>query len=70
MDEQWEVIFRSTASYKAEILKAILEENEIPSFVINKQDSSYLSFGDVEVYVKSEDILKAKQIATKLNTDE
>ena len=68
--EQWEKVYGTNAGYQAEILKALLEEENIVSIVVNKQDSSYLSFGDVEVYVKSEDILKAKQIATKLNTDE
>ena len=68
--EQWEKVYATNAEYQAEILKALLEEENIVSIVVNKQDSSYLSFGDVEVYVKSEDILKAKQIATKLNMDE
>jgi hypothetical protein len=29
----------------------MLEENNIPVFIMNKQDSSYLNFGEVEVYV-------------------
>jgi len=68
--EQWEKVFSTNAGYQAEILKALLEEENIVSIVVNKQDSSYLSFGEVEVYVKSEDILKAKQLANKLNKDE
>ena len=68
--EQWEKVFGTNAEYQAEILKALLDEENIVSIVVNKQDSSYLSFGEVEVYVKSEDILKAKQIATKLDKDE
>ena len=66
----WEAVFSTTLLYKAEIIRGMLEEEGIQAVIVNKQDSSYLSFGDVEVYVKSEDILKAKQIATKLNTDE
>jgi len=68
--EQWEKVYGTNVEYQAEILKALLEEENIVSIVVNKQDSSYLSFGEIEVYVKSEDILKAKQIATKLNKDE
>jgi hypothetical protein len=68
--EQWEKIFGSNAEYQAEILKALLEEENIVSIIINKKDSSYLSFGEVEVYVKTEDVLQAKQVAIKLNTDE
>jgi len=29
----------------------MLEENEIPVQVLNKLDSSYLNFGDIEIYV-------------------
>lgn len=68
--EHWEKVFSTNAGYQVDILKALLEEENIVSVVVNKQDSSYLSFGEVEVYVKSEDILKAKHLATKLNKDE
>ena len=68
--EQWEKVYGTNAEYQAEILKALLEEENIVSIVINKQDSSYLTFGEVEVYVKTEDVLKAKQIATKLSKNE
>jgi hypothetical protein len=67
---RWEKIFSTNAEYQAEILKALLEEENIECVIINKQDSSYLTFGEIEVYVKSDDILKAKQIATKLNENE
>jgi len=69
MDERWEVIFRCTAAYKAEILKAILEENEIPSIVINKKDSSYL-FGEIEVYVTQDNVLIAKKIVNQFEANE
>ena len=69
MDEQWEVIFHCTAAYKAELLKVLLEENEIPSVVFNKQDSSYL-IGEIEVYVKQNDVLIAKQIVNRFEANE
>ena len=68
--EQWEMVFSTNSLYQAEILKAVLEEENIVSVVINKQDSSYLAFGEAELYVKCEDMLRAKQIATKFNTNE
>ena len=39
-----------------------LEENGIESIIINKQDSVYNAFGDIELYVNRNDILKAKQL--------
>jgi len=35
----------------AEILRGLLEENQVPVVVVNKQDSSYVFLGDIEVYV-------------------
>ena len=36
---------------KAAIVKQMLEENNIKVVLLNKQDSSYLMFGLVELYV-------------------
>ncbi len=70
MDESWEAIYSSNHPYRSEILKDLLLEAEIPAVVINKQDSSYLSFGEIEVHVHREDILRAKMILCKFLADE
>lgn len=64
MDENWTRIFTSQHLYKVEILKAVLEENNINSIIINKKDSSY-HFGEVELYVTVEDAFTARQIIAK-----
>ena len=69
MDENWEVVYSTSTAYKAEILKSILEENEIPSVVINKKDSSYM-FGEIEVYARHEDVSNAKQIINRFEANE
>ena len=61
MDSNWALIYTAGSPYKVEILKGLLEENEIDSVIINKQDSSY-HFGELELYVKSVDVVKAKRI--------
>ena len=61
MDSNWALIFTTADAYKAEILKGLLEENNIDSVVMNKQDSSY-HFGELELYVKADDVVKAKRI--------
>ncbi|SJN32185.1 hypothetical protein FM120_07905 [Sphingobacterium faecium PCAi_F2.5] len=33
----------------------MLEESGIPAIVLNKQDSSYLVFGKIELYVNQQD---------------
>jgi len=60
-DIHWECIYRSRHSYQAEILKALLEESEINSIIVNKQDSAYF-IGEYEVYINRDDILRAEKI--------
>jgi hypothetical protein len=51
MTQNWHLIYSTGNSALANILKGMLEENHIPAIIMNKQDSSYLSFGDIEIYV-------------------
>jgi len=69
-DSQWEVVYTTDKLYKAELFRGMLEEEGIESIIINKQDSSYISFGEVELYVPREEILNAKQIMERAGTGE
>jgi hypothetical protein len=70
MEDQWEMIFNTPKLYRAEILKSLLEEENIQAIIINKQDSSYLVIGDIELYVNRDDILAAKRIVNEFMTRE
>ncbi|MBS1730537.1 MAG: DUF2007 domain-containing protein [Bacteroidetes bacterium] len=47
----WIKIFATRNYPKANIIKGMLEENNIKTIIFNKQDSSYVNFGDIELYV-------------------
>ncbi len=49
--QQWTLLHSAGTLPEATILKGRLEENQVPVMLINKQDSSYLNFGDIELYV-------------------
>ena len=49
--ENWFLLYSTRNFPEASIIKGMLEENSVPVVVINKQDSSYLNFGDIELYV-------------------
>ena len=51
MEKDWICIYSSVYLHKVEIVKAVLNENDIPAVIINKQDSSYSSIGEIELYV-------------------
>lgn len=57
--KDWVCIFSSSKLQYAEMVKGMLTFNEINSVVVNKQDSFY-KFGDFEVYVNRNDVVKAK----------
>ncbi|MFA5575013.1 MAG: hypothetical protein WC994_08165 [Brumimicrobium sp.] len=46
-------------------MKLKLEEEGIQVYVINKMDSAYNNFGEIELYVSHEDVVKAKYIIEK-----
>ncbi|MDD2635649.1 MAG: DUF2007 domain-containing protein [Bacteroidales bacterium] len=62
------LVYATGTEYLAELLKQVLEDNDINVFVFNRQDSSY-RFGDIEVYVNSKDFEKAKLICVEFENN-
>jgi hypothetical protein len=69
-DEYWDVVYRSPLLYRVEMLKDLLELEDIPSVVVNKKDSSYLAFGEIELNIRRSDIPKAQFIVNRFLADE
>ena len=65
MEKDWIKIYSSPQVHQIEIVKGVLEDNNIKSVDINKHDSSYRTFGEIELYVNRQDALKALQIINK-----
>lgn len=61
MEGDWVKIYSSGKQYEIELIHGLLDENDIPSIIMNKQDSAYL-FGEFELYVDRSMILKAKTL--------
>lgn len=66
MESGWASIYSSSESHKIEMIKGLLFDNNINAIEINKKDSSYL-FGEVELYVRRESVIKAKYLIEKAN---
>lgn len=49
--QKWFLLYVTHNLPEASIIKGMLEENSVPVMMVNKQDSSYLNFGDIELYV-------------------
>lgn len=60
--QNWIRVFEDQNQIRAEIVKAVLEENGIPAVVLNKKESVYHVFGTYEVLVIQRDALAAMQL--------
>jgi hypothetical protein len=47
--------------YQAELIRQMLTDHNIQSFIVNKQDSAY-KFGDIELYVNRDHVIRAKKL--------
>ena len=69
-DSHWEIVFSTNLLYKAEIIRGMLEEEGLQAVIVNKQDSSYISFGEIDIFVPRDQVLNAKQIMERAVSDE
>ena len=62
-------LLSTTNANTAEITKQMLEENNINVVLMNKQDSSYLMFGSIELYVTKEQLKEATDLLRYTEND-
>ena len=67
MEKDWVQIASFDQRTFAELKKMILEAAEIPVVTIDRFDSTYL-FGEVELYVNREDVIRPKRILDEETT--
>lgn len=62
MAPSWSKIYETKKPYRAEIVKDILEQSGVTAIVLNKKDTAYDIFGQLEVHVKADEVLIALKI--------
>ena len=68
--DNWVSVFETTETFIAERMKEVLIETGIPAVVLNRLDSSYKTFGDINVMVNGEDQQKAETVIKEYNDRE
>ena len=68
--DNWVSVFTTTELFVAERMKEVLTESGIPAVILNQKDSSYMTFGDINVMVNEEDQEKAEQVIKSYNDRE
>ena len=61
MEQDWVKIYTATDTFRAEMVRQVLECNQIDAVVINKQNTPY-GFGDVLVYIHQDNFQEALEI--------
>ena len=64
--QDWKKVFSSTQLAASSMVMGILNENDIPAKTLNKQDSSYVFLGEVEVYVPLDMFEKAQALISTI----
>lgn len=59
-DPDYVKVYASTMPHKIQIVKAVLEDNQIQSFEVNKKDSAYTFMGEIDLYVNEKDSVLAE----------
>nr|WP_068890157.1 DUF2007 domain-containing protein [Pedobacter panaciterrae] len=67
MSSNWIKVYETEDQFQAEILKQGLMAIDIDAVVLNKQDSSYKSFGILTVMVHPDDYEKTKEYILENN---
>jgi len=67
MDNKWVVAKTVSKMYIANIAIEVLEDNNIKGVIMNKKDSSYQTFGDIEIYVNPNDLEKAQLLLKEID---
>lgn len=60
--EGWTQIYSTTSNALANMKKHLLEDRGISVILLNQRDSLYNNFGEIKLYVKPENAIKAIRI--------
>ncbi len=63
----WVIVYKTNNPNQSQIVKSVLEDNEIDVVLVDKMDSmhKHLMNAEVELHVNPEDVIKAKYIISK-----
>ncbi|MBC8003944.1 MAG: DUF2007 domain-containing protein [Verrucomicrobia bacterium] len=66
MEQDWVMVYHTGQVFQAEIAKDILENEEINCVIINENDSTFPSIGEIEVMVHKDYEARAKELLKDL----
>ena len=65
--KNWKLVCSNSNEIRIQIIKTILEISDIQVMVISKKDTVYNNFGEIEIYVRPQNVLTALDIIHEEN---
>ena len=65
MEPNWVKLMTTGEPHRAEVIRGMLEEHNIRCVVINKRDSAYTIFGEIEIYTPKDQVVLAVHLIKK-----
>ena len=65
----WISIFETDQLYKAELVKSVLYDNGVEAVILNQKDSSYNTFGTIQVMVSRDHKDQAEEIIKSIHCE-
>jgi hypothetical protein len=63
------LVYTTNRLFEAEMIKKYLLDHHIHAFILNKMDSAY-HFGDIEILVYRDDVIRSKKLIEAFHEDE
>ena len=67
MEQGWVKVYSTDEKHLAHIVEEMLGSNDIEVVLMDKKDSANLIAGEVELYVKHENVLRTLNLINKAN---
>ncbi len=58
----WQKVFETENNIRASMVRDLLKEKGLNPIIVNKKDSSLNNFGQIEILVPPEDVLRALKL--------
>jgi len=65
VDKEWVMIYANTFEPKVSLIREQLESEGIAAILLNKKDSAHIHIGEIELYVKRDSVIRAKNLIEK-----
>lgn len=65
-EDNWIRIFETSKLHEAMMVQAVLKENNIEAVILNQQSSTYITVGEISIYVALHDSIEAINLVDEI----